>query len=113
LRKSKSRFSKTTGGDIQSGQVIGSTNKHGKVPSDRPVKFQELFATLSHILGLDAHAIGCSTGRARRVIRWTVLSSRSEICCNRRQHTNQLESRLEKGSAQLFSAHLFSASLAA
>lgn len=43
------------GGGMRHGQVIGATNKHGEEPSDRPVKFQEVFATLYHNLGLDAH----------------------------------------------------------
>jgi hypothetical protein len=43
------------GGGMRTGQVIGATNKYGEEPSDRPVKFQEVFATLYHNLGLDAH----------------------------------------------------------
>ncbi len=43
------------GGGMRHGQVIGATNKHGEEPTDRPVKFQEVFATLYHNLGLDAH----------------------------------------------------------
>ncbi len=35
------------------GQVIGSTNRLGEVPKDRPVKVQEVFATLYHALGID------------------------------------------------------------
>ena len=35
------------------GQVIGSTNRLGEVPKDRPVKIQEVFATLYHALGID------------------------------------------------------------
>jgi hypothetical protein len=41
------------GGGIRAGQVIGSTNRLGEVPKDRPVHFQEVFATLYHNLGLD------------------------------------------------------------
>jgi hypothetical protein len=43
------------GGGMRTGQVIGATNKYGEEPADRPVKFQEVFATLYHNLGLDAH----------------------------------------------------------
>jgi uncharacterized protein (DUF1501 family) len=43
------------GGGMRTGQVIGETNKYGEVPTKRPVKFQEVFATLYHGMGLDAH----------------------------------------------------------
>jgi hypothetical protein len=42
-------------GGIRTGQVIGETNKYGEEPVRRPVKFQEVFATLYDKLGLDAH----------------------------------------------------------
>lgn len=42
------------GGGMRTGQVIGATNKFGEEPIDRPVTFQEVFATLYHNLGLDA-----------------------------------------------------------
>jgi hypothetical protein len=35
------------------GQVIGSTNRLGQVPQDRPVHYQDVFATLYHVLGID------------------------------------------------------------
>jgi len=41
------------GGGMRTGQVIGSTNRLGEVPKDRPVHFQEVFATLYHNLGID------------------------------------------------------------
>jgi hypothetical protein len=43
------------GGGMRTGQVIGQSNRYGEVPMLRPVKFQEIFATLYHNLGLDAH----------------------------------------------------------
>jgi len=43
------------GGGMNTGQVIGATNKFGEEPVDRPIKFQEVFATLYHNMGLDAH----------------------------------------------------------
>jgi uncharacterized protein (DUF1501 family) len=43
------------GGGMQTGQVIGETNRFGEEPDRRPVKFQEVFATLYHNMGLDAH----------------------------------------------------------
>jgi hypothetical protein len=43
------------GGGMRTGQVIGETNKYAEEPITRPVKFQEIFATLYHNMGLDAH----------------------------------------------------------
>ena len=47
--------SEVLAGDLNTGQVIGETSKYGEEPARRPVKFQEVFATLYHKLGLDAH----------------------------------------------------------
>jgi hypothetical protein len=44
------------GGGLRTGQVIGQTTKHAEEPKDRPVHFQEVFATLYHALGIDPHA---------------------------------------------------------
>jgi hypothetical protein len=41
------------GGGMRTGQVIGSTDAHAGLAKDRPVHFQEIFATLYHNLGLD------------------------------------------------------------
>ena len=41
------------GGGMKMGQVIGSTNRLGEVPQDRPVHYQDVFATLYHQLGID------------------------------------------------------------
>jgi uncharacterized protein DUF1501 len=41
------------GGGMRTGQVVGSTNRLGEVPKDRPIHFQEVFATLYHNLGID------------------------------------------------------------
>jgi uncharacterized protein (DUF1501 family) len=46
-------FALLSGGGMRTGQVIGSTNRLGEVPKDRPVKVQEVFATLYHNLGID------------------------------------------------------------
>jgi hypothetical protein len=40
-------------GGLRTGQVIGATNRLGEVPKDRPVTFQNVFATLYHNLGID------------------------------------------------------------
>jgi len=41
------------GGGMRTGQVIGSTNRLGERAQDRPVHFQEVFATLYKCLGID------------------------------------------------------------
>ncbi|QDU93953.1 DUF1501 domain-containing protein [Lignipirellula cremea] len=41
------------GGGWRNGQVIGATDRLGGEPVDRPVKFQEVFATLYNHLGID------------------------------------------------------------
>jgi len=41
------------GGGMRTGQVIGSTNRLGEVPHDRPVHYQNVFATLYRQLGID------------------------------------------------------------
>ncbi len=41
------------GGGMKTGQVIGSTTANADLPKDRPVHFQEVFATLYRNLGLD------------------------------------------------------------
>ena len=41
------------GGGLKTGQVIGSTNRNGERPDDRPVHIQEVFATVYHQLGID------------------------------------------------------------
>jgi len=43
------------GGGMRTGQVIGSTNRYAEHPKDRPVHFQEVFATLYHNLGIDVN----------------------------------------------------------
>ena len=42
-----------TGGGMKTGQVIGSTDHLAGRVTDRPVHFQEVFATLYHNLGID------------------------------------------------------------
>lgn len=41
------------GGGLRTGQVIGATNKLGEHPVERPVHFQEVFATLYQSIGID------------------------------------------------------------
>lgn len=41
------------GGGMKTGQVVGATNKYGEFAIERPVKFQEVFATLYKNAGID------------------------------------------------------------
>jgi uncharacterized protein (DUF1501 family) len=41
------------GGGMKTGQIIGATDRLAGEPIDRPVRFQEIFATLYHNLGID------------------------------------------------------------
>jgi uncharacterized protein (DUF1501 family) len=41
------------GGGIKGGVVVGSTNEKGERPKDRPVKPEDLWATLYQVLGVD------------------------------------------------------------
>ena len=45
------------GGGMATGQVIGSTNRKGEHVVDRPVKFQEVFATLYKNVGIDSTSV--------------------------------------------------------
>ena len=50
-------FTVLAGGGMRTGQAIGSTNRYGEHPQLRPVKFQEVFATLYHNLGIDVSKV--------------------------------------------------------
>jgi hypothetical protein len=41
------------GGGLKSGLVVGQTTKDAGLPKDRPISYQEVFATLYHALGID------------------------------------------------------------
>ncbi|HVU88853.1 MAG TPA: DUF1501 domain-containing protein [Pirellulales bacterium] len=43
------------GGGIRGGQVVGSTNRLGEAPKDRPLTAGDLHATIYHVLGVDPH----------------------------------------------------------
>ncbi len=45
------------GGGMPMGQVIGATDRLGGEPADRPVRFQEVFATLYRNLGIDTSQV--------------------------------------------------------
>ncbi len=46
-------FALVAGGGMRTGQVIGATNRLGEYATERPVTFQEVFATLYRRLGID------------------------------------------------------------
>lgn len=58
------------GGGMRTGQVIGSTNRFAEHPKDRPVHFQDVFATLYHNLGIDIERVTINdlTGRPQYLI---------------------------------------------
>ena len=58
------------GGGLRHGQAIGTTDRLGGEAKDRPVHFQEIFATLYRSLGIDPHAttIADLTGRPRYLV---------------------------------------------
>lgn len=57
-------FALLAGGGMRTGQVIGSTDKQAAYAKDRPVTFQNVFATLYHNLGIDpSTAVADKSGR--------------------------------------------------
>ena len=63
------------GGGLRTGQAIGATNRLGEYAKERPVHFQEIFATLYHALGLDpaTTTITDPTGRPQHLVERTVI----------------------------------------
>ncbi len=49
-------FALVAGGGMRTGQVIGATDRIGGEVAERPVKFQEVFATLYHNIGIDLNS---------------------------------------------------------
>lgn len=43
------------GGGIKTGQIVGSTNRLGEVPQDRPITPADIHHTMFHALGIDPH----------------------------------------------------------
>lgn len=66
----RASFALMAGGGMNTGQVIGSTTRDGGEPAERPVKFQEVFATLYHCLGIDPTitTVEDSTGRPHYLV---------------------------------------------
>jgi hypothetical protein len=62
-------FALLAGGGLRTGQVIGSTDRHGAQAKDRPVHVQDVFATLYNRLGIGPDAtIPDRAGRPVRII---------------------------------------------
>jgi hypothetical protein len=38
---------------MRTGQVIGSTNRFGEEPDERPIDYKDVFATLYHNMGIN------------------------------------------------------------
>ncbi len=43
------------GGGVKGGRIVGSTNRLGEAPKDRPVTPQDIHATIYNVLGVDPH----------------------------------------------------------
>lgn len=43
------------GGGVKGGRIVGSTNRLGEVPQDRPVEPCDIHASIYHVLGVDPH----------------------------------------------------------
>jgi hypothetical protein len=58
------------GGGMKTGQAIGATNRLGEYAKERPVHFQEIFATLYHNLGINpaTTTIADPTGRPQHLV---------------------------------------------
>jgi len=69
------------GGGMRTGQVIGSTNRLAEHAKDRPVTFQEVFATLYHNMGIDINRATVTdfTGRPQYLVDSNALPMRELI----------------------------------
>jgi hypothetical protein len=63
------------GGGMRAGQAIGATNRLGEYAKERPVHFQELFATLYHNLGINPATTTFidPTGRPQHLVAYPVI----------------------------------------
>ena len=50
-----SMFCLLGGGGVQGGRIVGSTNRLGEVPQDRPITPSDIHHTMFHLLGVDPH----------------------------------------------------------
>jgi len=69
------------GGGMRTGQVIGSTDRLGEGAKDRPVHFQEVFATLYHQMGIDTNrtTIADLNGRPRYLVDHNLYQPMPEV----------------------------------
>jgi hypothetical protein len=67
---SRASFALLAGGGMKTGQVIGATDRLGGEPSDRPVRFGDVFATLYHNLGINVNetTVADLTGRPHYLV---------------------------------------------
>jgi hypothetical protein len=58
------------GGGLRHGQMIGTTNRNGEYPVERPIHIQHVFHTAYHVLGIDANTdtIADSNGRPQYLV---------------------------------------------
>lgn len=61
----RANFALLAGGGMRTGQVIGATDRIGGDVADRPVRFQEVFATLYHNLGIDVRTATVKDNQGR------------------------------------------------
>ena len=76
-------FALLAGGGMRTGQVIGSTDKEAAYVKDRPVSFQNVFATLYHNLGIDPATCGLRPQRpADDLARRAGADPRVDLSCD-------------------------------
>ncbi|MBT3467812.1 MAG: DUF1501 domain-containing protein [Opitutae bacterium] len=58
------------GGGMNNGQVVGSSDRHGGEPAERPVRLGEVFSTLYHNCGIDSTTLQFNdlTGRPQYIV---------------------------------------------
>jgi hypothetical protein len=57
------------GAGVPGGAVIGSTDKHGTEPAERPVRIEDLAATVYSLLGIDFNKDYHANGRPVRIVK--------------------------------------------
>lgn len=69
------------GGGMRTGQVIGATNRLGEYATERPVHFQDIFATLYHNLGINTNqaTVKDFNGRPRYLVDHTLYQPLREL----------------------------------
>lgn len=58
------------GGGMKTGQIIGATDRNAAEPTERPVTYKDVFATLYYQLGIDPHGVTITdpTGRPQYLL---------------------------------------------